>query len=264
MKPENMANIIAKKIYIFGTIINPLTMSEAVDYVSTWIKYAESNCKFIVTPNVNCVVQLSRNQSYRDAFENASMVVVDGRPVVWSARLMGEKIPGTVTGSDLVPAIFHDFHEKADTELKVFLLGALPGVAALAKTKIEQTYQHVRVTGFYSPPFGFEKDPVECDRICKMISESKADFLIIGLGAPKQATWVNQYASQLPVKVAICAGATIDFLSGNKPRAPKWMSNMGIEWIYRLTAEPRRLAKRYGGDALVFPRLVWNEWKSRH
>ena len=157
-----MANIIAKKISIFGITINPLTMSEAVDYVGTWIKFAESNCKFIVTPNVNCVVQLSKNQAYRDAFENAAMVVVDGKPVVWTARLMGEEIPGTVTGSDLVPAIFQHFHDSADAELKVFLLGAMPGVAEIAARNIERTYQYVKVVGLYSPPFGFEKDAVEC------------------------------------------------------------------------------------------------------
>lgn len=259
-----MANIIAKKISIFGITINPLTMNEAVDYVSTWIKFAESNCKFIVTPNVNCVVQLSKNQAYRDAFESAAMVVVDGKPVVWTARLMGEEIPGTVTGSDLVPAIFQYFHDSADDELKVFLLGAMPGVAEIAAKNIERTYQYVKVVGLYSPPFGFEKDAVECERICQLISESGADFLLIGLGAPKQATWVNQYSSQLPVKVAICAGATIDFLAGNKPRAPKWMTNIGIEWLFRMVTEPRRLAKRYAGDALVFPGLVWKEWTSRH
>ncbi|MDI1298251.1 WecB/TagA/CpsF family glycosyltransferase [Methylotenera sp.] len=259
-----MANIITKKINLFGVTINPLTMNETVDFVSTWIKFAESDCKFIVTPNVNCVVQLSKNQAYRDAFENASMVVADGKPVVWTARLMGEEIPGTVTGSDLVPAIFQHFHDEADAELKVFLLGAMPGVAELAASNIERTYQKVKVTGLYSPPFGFEKDAVECERICQMISHSGADFLLIGLGAPKQATWVNQYAKQLPVKVAICAGATIDFLAGNKPRAPKWMTNIGIEWFYRMVIEPRRLVKRYAGDALVFPKLVWKEWKSRH
>ncbi|MDI1310106.1 MAG: WecB/TagA/CpsF family glycosyltransferase [Methylotenera sp.] len=259
-----MKNTIAKKIDIFGITINPLTMDEAVDLVSTWVKFAESNCKFIVTPNVNCVVQLSKNQAYRDAFENASMVVADGKPVVWTARLMGEEIPGTVTGSDLVPAIFQHFHECADAELKVFLLGAMPGVAEVAAKNIEQTYQHVKVTGLYSPPFGFEKDTVECERIRQLISDSGADFLLIGLGAPKQATWVNQYAKQLPVKVAICAGATIDFLAGNKPRAPVWMSKMGIEWFYRMVTEPRRLGKRYASDALVFPRLVWKEWKIRH
>ena len=259
-----MANIIAKKINIFGITVNPLTMSEAVDFVSTWINFAESNCKFIVTPNVNCVVQLSKNQAYRDAFENASMVVADGKPVVWTARLMGESIPGTVTGSDLVPAIFQHFHESADAELKVFLLGAMPGVAEIAASNIERTYKNVKVTGLYSPPFGFEKDAGECARICQLINDSGADFLLIGLGAPKQATWVNQYAKQLPVKVAICAGATIDFLAGNKPRAPKWMTNVGIEWFYRMVTEPRRLVKRYVGDALVFPGLVWKEWKSRH
>ncbi|MEZ0318307.1 MAG: WecB/TagA/CpsF family glycosyltransferase [Methylophilaceae bacterium] len=258
-----MANLLEKKINIFGITLNPLTMEEAVDYASTWIKYSESDCKFIVTPNVNCVVLLSKNQGYRDAFENAAMVVADGKPVVLAARMFGESIPGTVTGSDLVPAIFQHFHDAAKTELKVFLLGALPGVAEVAAQKIEQTYKYVKVTGLYSPPFGFEKDAEECERICELITASGADFLLIGLGAPKQATWVNQYAKKLPVKVAICAGATIDFLAGNKPRAPKWMSRMGVEWFYRMATEPKRLFKRYAHDAFVFPRLVLREWKRR-
>lgn len=258
-----MANLIKEKINIFGVTINPLTMSQAVDYISTWIKYADNDCKFIVTPNVNCIVQLSKNQAYREAFYHAAMVVADGKPVVLTARLFGEEIPGTVTGSDLVPAIFQHFHDAAEHELKVFLLGAMPGVAEVAASKIHQAYHQVKVVGFYSPPFGFEKDSTECQRICEMIAKSGAEFLLIGLGAPKQATWVNQYASQLPVKVAICAGATIDFLAGNKPRAPKWMSNLGIEWVYRTFTEPKRLGKRYASDALVFPRLVWKEWKSR-
>ncbi|CAA9892536.1 Glycosyl transferase, WecB/TagA/CpsF family [Candidatus Methylobacter favarea] len=258
-----MANIIDKKINIFGITINPLTMNEAVDYVSGWIKAPEHDCKYIVTPNVNCVVLLSKHQGYRDAFQQASMVVVDGKPVVWAARMFGEKIPGTVTGSDLVPAIFQRFHDEAQHELKVFLLGAMPGIAELAAGKIEQAYQQVTITGFYSPPFGFENSPDECERICELISISGAEFLVIGLGAPKQATWVNHYADKLAVKVAICAGATIDFLAGKKPRAPKWMSRIGIEWFYRMATEPKRLTKRYLNDAFVFPKLVWNEWNKR-
>lgn len=258
-----MPNLIEKKINIFGVTINPLSMKEAVYYLSTWIKYAENNCKYVVTPNVNCVVLLSKNAAYRDAFEHASMVVADGKPVVLAARMFGEKIPGTVTGSDLVPAIFQHFHDEAQQELKVYLLGALSGVAEKAALNIEQTYQHVKVTGYYSPPFGFENDSAECERICQKIAASNADFLLIGLGAPKQATWVKQYASKLPVKIAICAGATIDFLAGNKPRAPKWMSRIGIEWLYRMLSEPKRLVKRYASDALVFPRLLWKEWKHR-
>lgn len=259
-----MANLIDKKINIFGITLNPLTMSGAVDYVSTWVKSSETDCKYIVTPNVNCVVLLSKHQGYRNAFERASMVVADGKPVVLAARMFGEDIPGTVTGSDLVPAIFQRFNDEAQHELKVFLLGAMPGIAEVAASNIESMYQHVKVSGLYSPPFGFEKDPVECDKICKLISASGAEFLLIGLGAPKQATWVSQYAEQLPVKVAICAGATIDFLAGNKPRAPKWISKIGMEWFYRMVSEPKRLVKRYAADALVFPRLVWKEWKARN
>jgi N-acetylglucosaminyldiphosphoundecaprenol N-acetyl-beta-D-mannosaminyltransferase len=259
-----MANLIEKKIHIFGVTINPLTMSEAVNSISTWIKGNERNCKYVVTPNVNCVVQLSKSAAYRDAFKHAAMVVADGKPVVLIARMFGEEVPGTVTGSDLVPAIFQHFNDEAQHELKVYLLGAMPGVAEIAVQNIERSYQHVKVAGFYSPPFGFEKDPAECERICQQIGASQADFLLIGLGAPKQATWVSQYASKLPVKIAICAGATIDFLAGNKPRAPKWIGRIGMEWFYRMVTEPRRLVKRYASDALVFPRLVWKEWKLRH
>ncbi|MEQ1767393.1 MAG: WecB/TagA/CpsF family glycosyltransferase, partial [Methylotenera sp.] len=258
-----MANLIEKKIHIFGVTINPLTMAEAVDSLSSWIKGDERNCKFVVTPNVNCVVLLSKNAAYREAFSHASMVVADGKPIVLAARMFGEDIPGTVTGSDLVPAIFQRFNDEAQHELKVFLLGAMPGVAEVAAQNIERTYKHVKVSGLYSPPFGFEKDAAECERICQLISASQADFLLIGLGAPKQATWVNQNASKLPVKIAICAGATIDFLAGNKPRAPKWISHIGMEWFYRMVTEPRRLVKRYTSDALVFPRLVWKEWMLR-
>ena len=86
---------------------------------------------------------------------------------------------------------------------------------------------------------------------------------MIGLGAPKQELWVHRHASMLSVKVALCVGATIDFLAGEKRRAPRWIQALGLEWLHRMMSEPRRLMGRYAHDAVVFPRLLFREWRQR-
>ena len=121
----------------------------------------------------------------------------------------------------------------------------------------------VKVVGTLSPDFGFDKKEADSKAICAIVNASKADLLVLGLGAPKQEIWITQYAPQLSVKVALCVGATIDFLAGEKARAPIWMRKVGLEWLHRMLSEPKRLAKRYFVDAIVFPRLVFNEWLAR-
>jgi N-acetylglucosaminyldiphosphoundecaprenol N-acetyl-beta-D-mannosaminyltransferase len=150
-------------------------------------------------------------------------------------------------------------------QLRVYLLGAAPGVAARAARRIHATWNSVRVVGFRSPPLGFEHCPKENAAILASIEGAEPDLLIIGLGAPKQELWVHAHRSQLRAKVAICAGATIDFLAGERHRAPVWMRRSGLEWLHRLLSEPRRLARRYARGAVVFPRLVWQErYKPKH
>ena len=179
-----------------------------------------------------------------------------------ASKLFGDPLPGTVPGSDLVPAIFERY-QSDNTDLTVFLLGAAPGVADKASTQIQATWPRVKVVGTLSPSFGFERNDAECEQICAAVAQSGADLLVLGLGAPKQELWVAKYASQLPVKVALCVGATIDFLAGEKPRAPMWMRQFGVEWLHRMASEPRRLAGRYAKDALVFPQLLFKEWRAR-
>jgi N-acetylglucosaminyldiphosphoundecaprenol N-acetyl-beta-D-mannosaminyltransferase len=87
------------------------------------------------------------------------------------------------------------------------------------------------------------------------------DLLIVGLGAPRQEIWVDKHSYELPAKVAICGGATIDFLAGNRRRSPVWMRRLGLEWLHRVCSEPKRLARRYARDAWIFPRLLWREWR---
>lgn len=248
-----------KQISLFNIQLNALSMDETVGIIATWLKDGNQSCRFVVTPNVDHIVQLDTNQKLQIAYRNAALVVADGKPVAWAAKLLGKPLPGTVPGSDLVPAIF-DNAQQNQMPLKVFLLGAMPGVAERAKLNIEKQWPVVQVVGVHSPAFGFEKDPAYCDEICKMVNATDAQLLLVGVGAPKQELWVNAHAPRLSVNAALCIGATIDFLAGEKARAPVWMRKLGLEWLHRMCTEPKRLAKRYFIDAMVFPRLMVKAW----
>lgn len=249
----------SKTIKMFGLNIDSLSMKEAVDVVRSWILQGESDCKYVVTPNVDHVVQLEKNTAFKNAYSKASMIVADGKPVVLASKILGKPLPETIPGSDLVPNIFEHFNESG-IRLKVFLLGAMPGVGDVAARNIKAQWPVVDVVGILSPDFGFEKDSDYCDRICRTVADSNADLLVIGLGAPKQEIWVAKHAHKLPIKVALCVGATIDFLAGNKPRAPIWMRKVGLEWLHRMCSEPNRLMKRYIVGAIIFPKLFIKEW----
>ena len=253
------SSIKTKRVQLFGVEIDLNSMRETVNIIQKWLLAPENACKFVVTPNVDHIVKVQTDIGLQAAYKQAALVVTDGKPVVWAASLLGINIPGTVPGSDLVPALF-DAAELDKIELAVFLLGAMPGVAERAQANIHAKWSVVKVVGTLSPDFGFDKNEVDSKKICAIINNSGAQLLVLGLGAPKQELWVTKYAPQISVKVALCVGATIDFLAGEKARAPMWMRKLGLEWLHRMLSEPKRLAKRYLVDAIVFPKLVFKEW----
>jgi len=203
------------------------------------------------------------NVRLRNAYREASLVLADGAPVVLASRLLRKALPERVAGSDLVPALF-DAASTSDTEektLRVFLLGAAEGVGDRAARAIHQRWAGVEVVGTLSPPLGFEHDDAENQKILQAVADCQPDLVLVGLGAPKQELWIHQHADRLQAKAALCIGATIDFLAGEKSRAPRWIQFLGLEWLHRLASEPSRLAKRYLNDAWIFPQLVWREWR---
>jgi N-acetylglucosaminyldiphosphoundecaprenol N-acetyl-beta-D-mannosaminyltransferase len=143
----------------------------------------------------------------------------------------------------------------------VFLLGAAAGVGERAAKNIHRRWSAVEVVGVYSPPMGFERDPQESQNILARVRQAAPDVLVVGLGAPKQELWVHNHRHAIAAPVALCVGATIDFLAGEKKRAPMILRRLGLEWLHRMMSEPRRLAKRYARDAWIFPQLVWREWR---
>lgn len=246
---------------LFGMKIDTLRMAEAVEQLLTWAYRPDGRCRYIVTPNVDHAVMFQEHAGLRQAYADASLVLADGFPVLIAARLLRRNIPERVPGSDLVPTLFDSVASLPQTKLRVYLLGAGPGVAEQAAKNIERRWPNVEVVGTYSPPLGFDKDDMENEAILDRIAIARPDILVVGLGAPKQELWVHRYRTRITAPVALCVGATIDFLAGEKPRAPVWMRRVGLEWLHRLASEPRRLAKRYLRDAWIFPQLVWNEWK---
>jgi N-acetylglucosaminyldiphosphoundecaprenol N-acetyl-beta-D-mannosaminyltransferase len=248
------------RISLFGISIDRLTMPGAVAQLLNWCGRTDgSECKLVVTPNLDHAVLHQHRADVRAAYADASLVVADGAPLVWASRLFRKPLPERVAGSDLVPLLF-EAATCGKRPLRVYLLGAAPNVSKEAAARIEQNWPGVEVVGRYSPPMGFERDPVANERILRKIAAVEPDLLLVGLGAPKQEIWVHAHRRQLQAKVAICAGATIDFLAGHRHRSPMWMRQVGLEWLHRLLTEPRRLAGRYARDAFAVPKLLWCEF----
>ena len=247
-----------RRVSLFGVEIDVVTMRQAVAVVRELLETTASSCGFVVTPNVDHIVMLQEREDLVACYHDASLVLADGWPIVAASRLLGSALPERVAGSDLVPSLFAA--AKPADELTTYLLGAAPGVAETAAEQIEKRWPAVRVVGTYSPPMGFEHDAAENQAILARIAKAAPKLLVVGLGAPKQELWVHQHHAQIEARVALCVGATIDFLAGNRKRAPLWMQRLGLEWLHRLLSEPRRMAGRYGRDAIVFPRVVARQW----
>ncbi len=251
---------------LFGIKIDSINMREALNRIEDWVAAAEDpvkgECKYVVTPNVDHTVLLQENEALQNAYVEAEMVLADGHPIVWASRLLRKPLPERVPGSELVPKLFGRF-EQNKRPLRVFLLGAATGVAARAADNMKKQWPNVETVGVYSPPMGFENDQNETDIILGRLALCRPDVVVVGLGAPKQEIWVHKHYKQFHAKAAFCVGATIDFLAGEKQRAPVWMQKTGIEWLHRMMSEPNRLVKRYAKDAWVFPQLVLRQMFGR-
>ncbi|MCG8585988.1 MAG: WecB/TagA/CpsF family glycosyltransferase, partial [Pirellulales bacterium] len=217
------------QVQLFGFDIDAVRMPEAVERVYQWVHSADGTCRYVVTPNVDHAVMYQENEQLRQAYESAAMILADGLPVVLASRLLRKPVPERVAGSDLVPALFEAAKEQGG--IRIFLLGAAPGVAERAAENIHRRWPDVNVVDTYSPPLGFEHDAEENTAIVDRVAAAKADVLVVGLGAPKQELWVHAQRERLAVPAALCVGATIDFLAGEKARAPQWMQRTGLEWL---------------------------------
>jgi N-acetylglucosaminyldiphosphoundecaprenol N-acetyl-beta-D-mannosaminyltransferase len=210
----------------------------------------------IVTPNVDHLMQLQKDEVFYKVYQQADYVICDSKLVQLGSKFLGTPIIEKISGSDFFPA-FCEYH-KANDKIRIFLLGsARQDIVDTAQVNINQKIAREIIIQGLSPSFGFEKNEEECQKIICLINESGATVLAVGVGAPKQEKWIMKYKDQMPnVKIFMAIGATIDFEAGNIKRAPQWMSNHGLEWLYRLISEPKRLWKRYLVDDIPFFWLI--------
>lgn len=241
-----------QKQVLLNTYINNVSMDETIHAVEAMIEQGKKS--YIVPINVDVVMKIEQDAYLKKIVDQADMVLIDGKPLVWISKIHKRPVKAKISGSDLVPIICKDAAEK---EYTIFIIGGKDGVAEKAKESLEKKFPEIKVVGTYAPPFGFEKNKNELDKINKMISRVHPDLLIVCFGCPKQEKWVYENYQKYDAKVSICAGATVDFLAGNINRAPKWMSDHGLEWFYRFTQEPKRLFKRYFIDDIQVLKLIW-------
>ncbi len=205
----------------------------------------------VFTPNVDHLMKLQKDPEFYQVYQTCNYRVCDSQVLYYASRLLGQPIREKISGSDLFPAFYQYYRRCPNTT--IFLLGAGEGIAQRAQKRINQLVGREMIVDCYSPPFGFENNPAECQYIIDRINQSGATVLAVGLGAPKQEKWIAQYRNQLQqIKIFLAIGATIDFEAGEKPRSPQWVSVAGMEWLYRLVTEPKRLWKRYLIEDLPF------------
>ena len=236
---------------LLNTYVNNVNMDEAIQAIEDMI--ASEKKSYIVAINVDVVMKIENDSYLKEITDRADMVLVDGKPLEWIAKWHKRPIKAKISGSDLVPILCKRAAEKG---YSIFIIGGKEGIAEKAQQNLERDLPGIRIVGTYAPAFGFEKDEKELNRINEMISSAHPDILIACFGCPKQEKWIYENISKYDAKVSVCAGATVDFLAGNVNRAPRWMSEHGLEWFYRFLQEPKRMFKRYFVDDVKIVGLI--------
>jgi N-acetylglucosaminyldiphosphoundecaprenol N-acetyl-beta-D-mannosaminyltransferase len=235
--------------------IDAVTFAEALRRIEELVDKGAGGA--VYTPNVDHVVKAESNEAFRRAYEDVSLSLADGMPLVWVAGMLGCALPERVAGSDLLIPLLE---VAATRQWRVYLLGGAPGSAETASRVLtEQLGVHV---------VGWDDCRIESDGSDKggeSIARARAvkpDLILVGLGPPKQELWIHRASDDVRPAVALGIGAGLDFLAGRYKRAPRWMAKAGFEWAFRLAQEPRRLWRRYLVESPRFAVVVFSTWLS--
>lgn len=238
--------------------VDVVTFDEALANIAELVDRGNGGAVF--TPNVDHVVKAEEHLEFRFAYSRADLCLADGTPIVWASRLLRSPLPEKISGSDLVVPLAR---LAAERQWRVYLLGGAVGVADAVADKLARELG-VEVVGTDSPAVrddgGMEHPQETLDRL----RAAAPHIVLVALGAPKQELWSDRFRGDIRPAVAVGVGGSLDFIAGRVRRAPAWMSRAGLEWLFRLAQEPRRMWRRYLIEDLRFLAIVARTWRAAH
>jgi N-acetylglucosaminyldiphosphoundecaprenol N-acetyl-beta-D-mannosaminyltransferase len=224
---------------VLGVGVSAITMEMAVHTIEEWILRREPH--YVCVTGVHGVMESQRDAALLQIHNAAGLVTPDGMPLVWLSRVMGFRQVERVYGPDLMLAVC----ERSATQgYRQFFYGGAPGVAEKLASRLQSRFPGLQVSGLYSPPFR-ALSPEEDEVVVKRINALQPDIVWVGMSTPKQERWMAEHVGRLSAPVLIGVGAAFDFHAGLKKQAPRWIQQSGLEWLFRLMTEPRRLWRRY-------------------
>ncbi len=236
---------------LLNTYVNSVSMEEAIVEICRLVN--EKKKSYVVAVNTDVIIKIENDGYLKRIADEADLTLVDGKPLVWISKWYKRPVKEKISGSDLIPKLCQ---VAALNGYTIFIVGGKEGIADRARINLERKFAKIKVVGTYSPPFGFENDENELKRINQRICDANPDIVVACFGCPKQEKWVYENYRIYNATVSICAGATVDFLAGSLKRAPKWMSEHGLEWFYRFLKEPKRLFRRYFVEDVKIMKLI--------
>ena len=236
-----------RQVYIDGVRLDAITEDECNDFILDSLDRGRGG--YVVTPNVDHLRRCQFDDVFRDVLARADLAVPDGMPVIWASRIQGTPLPARVPGSSLINTLSRAAAERGRS---IFLLGGDPGTAEHAAQVLKSRYPNLKVAGTCCPKVGMDLDPHTYERLRILLQNAKPDIVFVGLGSPKQERFIRVIHSVLPQAWWLGIGISFSFVSGRVRRAPPWIQRLGLEWAFRLTQEPAKLARRYLVDGIPF------------
>jgi N-acetylglucosaminyldiphosphoundecaprenol N-acetyl-beta-D-mannosaminyltransferase len=242
------------KVNILGIHVSAINMCQALETIDGWLTRRESH--YVCVTPAHVIMDCYWKPSLRKLFNGSGMTTPDGMSIVWLLKLHGYRNVSRVYGADLMLEVCRISEAK---RWRHFFYGGAPGVADVLSERLLDRFPNLQIAGTYSPPFR-PLAPGEDEAAIKQINDSRTDILWVGIGSPKQEQWMAEHTGKVSAPVMIGVGAAFDFLSGRKRQAPVWIQRAGLEWLFRLASEPRRLWRRYSQYplfvALVFLQII--------
>ena len=245
-----------QKLVLLDVGFLSISMPKALSLIEDTVRQQRKESVSFI--NADCLNISCSDQEYREILNQQSLVLPDGVGISIVCRMIGERLVANLNGTDLLP---HICKMSAKTGYSIFLLGAAPSVAARMKENLEQEYPGISICG---EQHGYFDEGVETDAVIEKINSCRPNFVLVAFGAPRQEKWIHRYKDRIDANVLLGVGGLFDFYSGDKKRAPLWMRNNGLEWLYRLYLEPGRLWRRYilGNPLFVYRMFRWTRRKA--